>query len=115
MTAEDPPPSVKDLDARLRDARLKEDQRLSRLNDQDGAGSSMGMAMKIAVEMISALIVSGAIGWFLDQWLDTRPWLMLAMLILGSATGLWNTYRTAMRMHRQANEDDQDDAKDDNA
>ena len=106
MPGEDTPPSVEDLDARLRDARLKEDQRKDRQSAQDGAGSSMGMAMRIAVEMISALIVSGAIGWFLDQWLETRPWLMLVMLVIGSATGLWNTYRSAMQMQRELNDEE---------
>lgn len=106
MTEEEPPPSFEDLDARLREARLKEEQRKDRQDGQEGAGSSMGMAMRIAVEMISALIVSGAIGWFLDRWLDTRPWLMLVMLILGSATGLWNTYRSAMRMQRDLNDEE---------
>jgi len=106
MPEEDQPPSVDELDARLREARLKEDQRIERESGPDKGGSSMGQAMKIAVEMISALIVSGAIGWFLDQWLGTRPWLMLVMLILGSATGLWNTYRSAMQMQRELNDED---------
>ena len=107
MTEEDPQTSLEELDARLAAARLKENQRLSRETGKAGAESSMGMAMRIAVEMISALIVCGAIGWFLDQWLETRPWLMLVMLVIGSATGLWNTYRSAMRMQRKLSGDDE--------
>jgi ATP synthase protein I len=109
MTEDDPKPSLEELDARLAAARLKEEQRIERETGGDGAGSSMGMAMRIAVEMISALIVSGTIGWFLDQWLDTRPWLMLVMLVLGSATGLWNTYRSAMQMQNEQMQRDLDD------
>ena len=109
LPEEDQPPSVKELDARLREARLKEDQRIKRESGPDKAGLSMGMAMRISVEMISALIVCGAIGWFLDQWLDTRPWLMLVMLVLGSAIGLWNTYRSAMQMQKELMQGDLND------
>ena len=37
--------------------------------------------------------VGGAIGWGLDLWLETRPWLMLVLLLLGGAAGILNVYR----------------------
>ena len=33
------------------------------------------------------------IGWLLDRWLETRPWLMLTMLFLGFAVGVRNVLR----------------------
>ncbi len=35
-------------------------------------------------------------GMYLDRKLDTSPWLMLAGLILGVASGFYNLYRLAM-------------------
>jgi len=33
------------------------------------------------------------IGWLLDRWLGTKPWLILVFFILGFAAGLLNVYR----------------------
>lgn len=57
----------------------------------------LGMAFRLATEMVAALFVGGAIGWFLDRWLGTRPWLLLVFLTLGMAAGTLNAYRAARR------------------
>ncbi|MDP6623242.1 MAG: AtpZ/AtpI family protein, partial [Alphaproteobacteria bacterium] len=59
---------------------------------------ALGQAMRLAVEMISALLVGGGLGWFLDGLLGTRPWLLLVFLLLGAAAGILNAYRAAMRL-----------------
>jgi len=51
--------------------------------------------MRIGVELVSALIVGVAIGYMLDRWLGTTPWLMLLFFVLGSVAGIVNVYRTA--------------------
>jgi len=104
MTEEDPKTSFSELDARLHKARQKEDERVTRLAKTAPEKPGAGAAMRIAVEMISALLVSGGIGWYLDDWLGTRPWVMLAMLLLGCGVGLRNTYRTAMRLNADLHE-----------
>jgi ATP synthase protein I len=115
MTEEDPKTSFQDIDARLRAARSREDERVTRQTATAPEKPGAGAAMRIAVEMISALLVSGGIGWFLDDWLGTRPWVMLAMLLVGCGIGLRNTYRTAMRLNADLHEgipsDQQDPAK----
>lgn len=99
-------PAFENLDARIRAARLKETQRTP--PDQAGAAAPIGLAlgMRIGIELVSALAVSGGIGWYLDRWLETRPWLMLAMMVLGSAAGLLNAYRAAMRANASMAEAD---------
>ncbi|MDP7642483.1 MAG: AtpZ/AtpI family protein, partial [Alphaproteobacteria bacterium] len=37
------------------------------------------------------------IGWFLDDWLDTRPWLLIVFLFLGIGAGLSNAFRLARK------------------
>jgi len=34
------------------------------------------------------------IGWFVDRWLDTRPWVMLAMMFIGFGIAVRNVMRT---------------------
>jgi ATP synthase protein I len=37
--------------------------------------------------------VGVAIGFFLDRWLGTWPWLFLVFFVLGSVAGVLNVYR----------------------
>lgn len=60
------------------------------------------MALRIAVEFVAGLFVGGFIGWQLDAWLGTAPWLFLVFLGLGMAAGMVNVFRHAYRMHRDA-------------
>ena len=47
-------------------------------------------------------MVCTAIGWALDYWFGTKPWLMLIFLFLGGAIGINNAVRTALRIDAQA-------------
>lgn len=89
MSGDDRPPSLEDFDARL--AKAREARRPA---DQRGTPTSgLGPAMRLAVELVAAVAVSSAIGWVLDGWLGTRPWLMIVFLVLGFAAGGLNAYR----------------------
>jgi ATP synthase protein I len=37
------------------------------------------------------------LGWAIDRWLGTRPWVMLVMFFLGVAAGMLNVYRAVTR------------------
>ena len=50
-----------------------------------GAGSG--------VEVVSALVVGVVIGFVLDRWLGTWPWLFLVFFVMGSVAGVLNVYR----------------------
>ena len=45
--------------------------------------------------LVGAPLGSGIVGWMLDRWLGTKPWLMLVMLFLGFAAGVFNVMRIA--------------------
>ena len=71
---------------------------------EKGAGADLGAAWRISIEIVVALVVCTAIGWALDYWFGTKPWLMLLFLFLGGAAGIINAVRTAMRMDARAME-----------
>jgi F0F1-type ATP synthase assembly protein I len=39
--------------------------------------------------------LGGAIGYFLDRWLHTKPWLMIVLGFCGVGIGLFDALRTA--------------------
>ena len=99
MGDERPRKSLDDLDARLREARSKEASR------SRGSGpalrvpsSGFGMAFRIGVEMVAALIVGVGIGLLLDRWLGTAPWFLIVFFLLGAAAGVLNVYRAAAKL-----------------
>ncbi|MEO5373632.1 MAG: AtpZ/AtpI family protein [Alphaproteobacteria bacterium] len=94
MDSDDDPQRLKDLAARLDIAR----------GDVDGGGegargggpvrpSGLGIAWRVSVELVSAVLVGTWLGWLLDGWLGTRPWLMVVFLLFGGAAGVMNVYR----------------------
>lgn len=61
-----------------------------------GDMSSMGIGLRVGVEMVSALAVAVAIGWWLDGYLHTRPFLLILFVLLGGAAGVANVWRLLM-------------------
>ena len=49
----------------------------------------------VGTEFVAAIGVFAAIGYFLDRWLGSSPWLVLAGCGLGFAVGLWLMYKAA--------------------
>ena len=93
MTEKRPPDSLKELDARIRDAEDRHHE-VGRGKDSLERGGGLSLAFRIGVELVSALIVGVAIGLGLDKWLDTGPWFLLLFFVLGAAAGILNVFRT---------------------
>ena len=69
---------------------------------RDSTSSLLGMAFRIAAELVAGLGVGGFVGWQLDRWLGTRPAFLLALITLGAAGAFVNIFRDANRMHAAA-------------
>ena len=93
MADPEKPPSLDDLDARLRAARAREEEDSGRGPESRGRPTGMGLGMRIGVELVAGVLVGVGIGWALDAWLKTAPWLMVLFLLLGGAAGLMNVLR----------------------
>jgi len=96
MSEQRPKRELEALEARLREARGKTEETAPDNKDKNQPpGSALGLAFRVGVELVSALAIGVAIGWLLDQWLGTRPWLMLVFIVMGGAAGILNVYRMA--------------------
>mgnify|MGYP005648571809 CR=1 FL=1 len=96
MSQAHPPEPPDNFDARLRQARAEADPGARRGPGDAGIpAAGVAMALRIGTELVAALIVGVGIGWVLDRWLETTPWLMVVFFFLGSAAGILNVYRTA--------------------
>ncbi len=69
--------------------------------DSEKRGSFMGSAFKLGTELVSAVAVGTIIGFILDSWFDTKPWLIITFFFLGTAAGILNVIRTANRMQKE--------------
>ena len=47
------------------------------------AQSNLGQAFKMSTELVSAVIVGTIIGFILDTWFDTKPWLIITFFFCG--------------------------------
>jgi ATP synthase protein I len=105
MSDPDQSGSLEDLGARIARERQKAGLDAQEKDaDARRVGSGLGMAWRLSIEFVTATVVAAALGWALDRWLGTTPWLMLLLLVLGGAAGVRNMVRTANRMDAEAAE-----------
>ena len=55
--------------------------------------------------MVASCLIGLAMGFYLDKWLDTSPWMTLIFLALGITSGFRNIFiLTARELRRQEQE-----------
>ena len=69
-------------------------------NDTSKEASFLGNAFKLGTELVAAVAVGTIIGFILDSWLGTTPWLIVIFFFVGAAAGMLNVIRTAKRMQK---------------
>jgi ATP synthase protein I len=55
----------------------------------------IALAVELPFVLVGPAVVGGAIGYFLDRWLHTKPWIMLVLGLCGVAVGLRDTLKAA--------------------
>ena len=89
----------KDFKTRLKIAKSRIKKQA--LSDNEKRGSFMGNAFKLGTELVAAVAVGTIIGFILDTWFDTKPWLIIIFFFLGAAAGMLNVIKTANRMQEE--------------
>ena len=73
----------------------------SKIRDNNQNGSFIGSAFKLGTELVSAVLVGTIIGFILDTWFGTKPWLIIVFFFLGSAAGILNVIKAAKKMQEK--------------
>ena len=75
---------------------------LKRLDSSKQSHSSkLGIAFKMSTEMVAAVVVGTIIGFILDNWFGTKPWLILIFFFIGVAAGILNVVKSAKKMQNK--------------
>jgi ATP synthase protein I len=54
-------------------------------------------ATELPFVLVLAMLAGGGIGYLLDRWLHTKPWLMLVFGVIGFGTGIRDVLRRVMK------------------
>ena len=90
---------LENLKTRLKIAKSKLQKNKSENTDKKGI--FLGNAFKLGTELVAAVIVGTIIGFILDNWFGTKPWLIIIFFFLGTAAGMLNVIKTAKRMQEK--------------
>ena len=67
-------------------------------DSKQSSSSNIGVAFKLSTEMVAAVVVGTIIGFILDNWFGTKPWLILIFFFVGVIAGILNVFRSAKNM-----------------
>ena len=60
--------------------------------------NAISQASTIGLHMVSGILAGTAIGYFLDKWLGTDPWLLIIFAFAGIVAGFKNVYVDTKRL-----------------
>ena len=83
---------------RLEIAKKKASKRSSNRNQK--SSSNIGIALKLSTELVAAVAVGTIIGFILDDWFGTKPWLILIFFFVGVIAGITNVIKSAKKMQK---------------
>ena len=66
-------------------------------DDEDTTRRS-GVAYAAAISLFFSVATMLGLGYLLDRWLGTAPWLMVAGIVVGSAVGLYEFVRITSKI-----------------
>ena len=82
---------------RLKD-RLKNARKKLKVEKENPQTSNIGQAFKLSTELVAAVLVGTIIGFILDNWFDTKPWLIIIFFFVGVFAGILNVIRSAKKL-----------------
>lgn len=71
---------------------------MSQDDDKEDINRRSGIAYAAGFSLFAAVVAGLIVGWLLDRWLGTSPWLLVVGIVLGSAAGLYEFIRTTAKI-----------------
>ena len=90
--------NLREISTRLEIA--KKNIKKKQTENKGSNATSLGKALKISTELGAAVVVGATMGFLLDNWFDTKPWLTISFFFMGVAAGILNVIKSAKKMHR---------------
>ena len=66
--------------------------------DNEETNRKSGIAYGAALMLFSSVVSFCALGWLLDRWLGTKPWLLVTGIVLGAAAGFYQFIRLTVKL-----------------
>ncbi|MGA7105938.1 MAG: AtpZ/AtpI family protein [Candidatus Deferrimicrobiaceae bacterium] len=67
----------------------------------------LGKYSALGLELAIAVIIGLAIGYYLDKWLGTGPWMTVVWIGIGFAAGVRSLYRAALQSEKDLEKDEE--------
>ena len=94
------PTDIQNLDDKIRRLQQKEtSHRQGKVENEYSYAAKTGF--RVGTELVSGVIVGGALGWVLDYFCHTEPWLLILFLLFGGIAGFLNVYRFVKKEEQQ--------------
>ena len=90
--------NLKEITTRLEIA--KKNIRKNKIINKSSNVASLGKAFKISTELVAAVVVGTTLGFILDNWFGTKPWLTICFFFIGVVAGILNVIKSAKKMHK---------------
>lgn len=74
--------------------------------EPDRVESASGIAFRMGVDLVAGTAVGAFMGYWIDKWFDTAPTFLIALLVLGFASGVRNVVNTARAAQEAAENED---------
>ena len=85
-------------DARALVVRLRQLTTVQSDEEKTEANRKSGLAYAAAFSLFASVVSGLLVGWLLDRWLGTRPWLLVVGIVLGSVAGFYELIRTISKI-----------------
>jgi ATP synthase protein I len=66
--------------------------------DDEETNRKSGIAYAAALTLFVSVASLCGVGWLLDRWLGTKPWLMVVGLVLGAVAGFYEFVRLTSKL-----------------
>ncbi len=83
------------LNERLNQVQSEEAAKQARIDNQRSQQLVRSVGMRVLSVLIGYPLGGGLIGWTLDLWLETLPWITLGLMFLGFGLAVREVLRTA--------------------